>query len=110
VDILIQNSTREFVVILPGTNLGKATLRAKTIRTATMAAGAETCMGIALCYANDRFSPDNLLAQATAELARTRLPGADSICHVSGILAEDACQVSVEERAQLFGFLVKDTN
>ncbi len=110
VDILVRHSNHEFAAILPGTNLGKAILRAKTIRNAAMAAGIETRMGIALCYANDRFSPDNLLAQAEAELARTRQPGAEPICHVSGIRAEDACQVSVEERAQLFGFLVKDTN
>ena len=110
VDILVPRNNHEFAAILPGTNLGKAILRAKTIRNAAMAAGIETRMGIALCYANDRFSPDNLLAQAEAELARTRQPGAEPICHVSGIRAEDACQVSVEERAQLFGFLVKDTN
>ena len=110
VDILVQRHGHEFAVILPGTNLGKATLRAKTIRTATLAAGTDPRMGIALCYANDRFTPNDLLGQAEAELARTRQPGAEPICHVSGIRAEDACQVSVDERAQLFGFLVKDTN
>ena len=110
VDILVRRSEHEFAVILPGTNLGKAILRAKTIRTAILASNADPRLGIALCYANDRFSPGDLLAQAEAELARTKLPDAEPICHVSGIRAEDACQVSVEERAQLFGFLVKDTN
>lgn len=110
VDILVRRNDNRFAVILPGTNLGKAVLRAKSIRTATLAAGIDSRLGIALCYANDRFSPGDLLAQAEAELARTREPDAEPICHVSGIRAEDACQVSVEERAQLFGFLIKDTN
>ena len=110
VDILVRRSNHEFAVILPGTNLGKATLRAKNIRKATLAIDTAPRMGIALCYANDCFTPDSFLAQAEAEIVRTRQIGAEPICHVSGIRAEDACQVSVEERAQLFGFLVKDTN
>ncbi len=110
VDILVQMNDQEFAIILPGTNLGKATLRAKTIQQANHTHGANTRMGIAIYYANDRFTADDLLAQAQAELARSQQPGAEPICHVSGIRAEDACQVSVEERAQLFGFLVKDTN
>ena len=110
VDILVRRSNHEFAIILPGTNLGKATLRAKNIRKATLAIDTAPRMGIALCYANDCFTPDNFLAQAEAELVRTRQTGTEPICHVSGIRAEDACQVSVEERAQLFGFLVKDTN
>jgi len=110
VDIIVQINKHKFAIILPGTNLGKAILRAKTILNATLASNADSRMGIALYYANDHFSSDNLITQAEAELARTRKTSAEPICHVSGIRAEDACQVSVEERTQLFGFLVKDTN
>ncbi len=115
VDILARHNQAELAIILPGTNLGKAVQRAKAIQAALErrldrpAAGA--CrMGIALCYASDRLDADQFLALAEAELTRARRPGAAPICHVSGVRAEDACQVSVEERAQLFGFLVKDTN
>lgn len=109
-DTLVRRSNHEFAIILPGTNLGKATLRANKIRTVSLAIDTSPRMGIALCYANDCFTPDGLLALAEAELARTRQTGSNPICHVSEIRAEDTCQVSVEERAQLFGFLVKDTN
>jgi len=109
-DILVRRSNHEFAVILPGTNLGKSIMRANKIRKATLATDTATRMGIAICYANDHFTPDNFLAMAEEEIIRTRQLGAEPICHVSGIRAEDTCQVSVEERAQLFGFLVKDTN
>ena len=115
VDTLACHSGTVFAIVLPGTNLGKAVQRAKAIETAIgretgVTATGTVRMGIALCYASDRLEAEQLLAQAEAELDRARRPGADRICHVSGIRAEDACQVSVEERAQLFGFLAKDTN
>ena len=113
-DTLARHTQATFAIILPGTNLGKAVQRAKAIDTAigrqTKTTDNAARIGIALCYANDQFGAEQLLAQAEAELNRSRQPGADHICHVSGIRAEDDCQVSVEERAQLFGFLVKDTN
>lgn len=49
-----------------------------------------------------------VLKMAAAEDGRTPEEGDDRICHVPKMLEENSCQVTTEERAQLFSFLKKN--
>ena len=51
-----------------------------------------------------------VLKMAAAEPGRAPEEGDDPICHVPKTLGEDSCQVTTEERAQLFSFLKRESN
>ncbi len=98
-------------LIMPGTTVGKARKRAEEIR-ATLRNTAFTkgstgvppslALGIAVCHAYETIPADQLLALAEAELARAAKMGSDAICQSAAVRSEDSCQVTVEERAQLW--------
>jgi len=118
VDLLGRAHTNSLGLILPGTNVGKARKRAEEIRNSLRAASfteagkklrPTLAMGIAVCHAYEKISAGQLLANAEDELARAAKIGDEAICHAAPSRPEDSCQVTVEERAQLFSFLQKET-
>jgi len=118
IDLFSLDGQNHFALILPGTNVGKARNRAKEIQQiinhtdfslAEKKITPTATMGIAVCHAYDTLSASQLLDMAAEELDRALKSGPDSICHYSADRREDSCQVTVEERAQLFSFLQKDT-
>lgn len=114
IDILAPLPENRFALILPGTNLGKGLKRAEEIRTGLQTANFHNgtkplrpalAAGVAVCHAYDRLTAAELLNLAKEELLRAENEGNDTICHATASRLEDSCQVTVEERAQLFSFL-----
>ncbi len=98
-------------LIMPGTTVGKARKRAEemraTLRNTAFAKGTgavtpSLSLGIAVCHAYDTMAAEQLLALAEAELTRAATMGHDTICQNAAVRSEDSCQVTVEERAQLW--------
>ena len=111
VDLLSGYHKNGLALIMPGAAVGKARKRAEEIR-ATLRDTAFTkgatgvtptlALGIAVCHAYETIPADQLLALAEAELARAAKMGGDAICQSAAVRSEDSCQVTVEERAQLW--------
>lgn len=111
VDLLSGYHKNGLALIMPGAAVGKARKRAEEIR-ATLRSTAFTkgttgvppclALGIAVCHAYETIPADQLLALAEAELARAAKMGNDAICQSAAVRSEDSCQVTVEERAQLW--------
>ncbi|MFH1021694.1 MAG: diguanylate cyclase, partial [Pseudomonadota bacterium] len=98
-------------LIMPGATVGKARRRAEEIRTilrntdftkGATAAPPSLALGIAVCHAYETIPPDQFLTLAETELARAAKMGSDAICQSAAVRFEDSCQVTVEERAQLW--------
>ena len=91
---------------MPGASVGKARKRAEEIRTilrnSAFSKGTILALGIAVCHAYETVQADQLLALAEAELTRAVKMGNDAICQSAAVRTEDSCQVTVEERAQLW--------
>lgn len=111
VDLLSGYHKNGLALIMPGAAVGKARKRAEeiraTLRTAAFTKGATgvtptLALGIAVCHAYETIPADQLLALAEAELARAAKMGNDAICQSAAVRSEDSCQVTVEERAQLW--------
>lgn len=110
-DLLSGFQKNGLALIMPGAAVGKARKRAEEIR-ATLRNTAFTkgttdvrpslALGIAVCHAYETVPADLLLTLAEAELARAAKMGSDAICQSAAAHAEDSCQVTVEERAQLW--------
>jgi hypothetical protein len=102
-------------LFMPGATVGKARKRAENV-CAILRSGAflqeatgvasnqhpDLTLGIAVCHAYAPISADQLLLLAKAELARAARMGCDAISYSAALRAEDSCQVTVEERAQLW--------
>jgi len=110
-DLLSGFQKNGLALIMPGAAVGKARRRAEEMRTALRTAvftkgGAgvilSLALGIAVCHAYEAMEADRLLTLAEAELARATKLGSDAICQRAAAHAEDSCQVTVEERAQLW--------
>ena len=105
-DLLSGFQKTGLALIMPGASVGKARKRAEEIRTilrtAASSKGTSLALGIAVCHAYETIPPDHFLALAEAELARAAKMGNDAICQSAAARAEDSCQVTVEERAQLW--------
>jgi len=110
-DLLAGFQKNGLALIMPGAAVGKARRRAEEMRAALRnaafrkgAAGVapNLALGIAVCHAYEAMPADRLLALAEAELARAAKLGNDAICQRAAAHAEDSCQVTVEERAQLW--------
>ncbi|MHB8987508.1 MAG: hypothetical protein ACYC6S_01855 [Desulfobulbia bacterium] len=105
-DLLSGFQKTGLALIMPGASVGKARKRAEEIRTilrtAASSKGTSLALGIAVCHAYETIPPDQFLALAEAELARAAKMGNDAICQSAAARAEDSCQVTVEERAQLW--------
>lgn len=110
-DLLSGFQKNGLALIMPGAAVGKARKRAEEIRAAlrngaftkgTTAVRPSLALGIAVCHAYETVPADQLLTLAEAELARAAKMGNDAICQSAAAHAEDSCQVTVEERAQLW--------
>lgn len=117
VDVFARFDRTIFSIALPGTNLGKALQRAATIRNSLTAEpdlpggrkqNAWASIGIAVCHATDQMQIDTFLGAASRQLDRARKKAGGDICHAAQLRTDDACQVTVEERAQLFSLLIKE--
>ncbi|MGV1100403.1 diguanylate cyclase domain-containing protein [Thiovibrio sp. JS02] len=119
VDLLASWQDNGLALILPGTNVGKARKRAEEIRDRLRSFSANPArqdpapglaLGIAVCHAYDTISAEELLNLAEDALRRAANGNTPAICHAAAAgRPEDSCQVTVEERAQLFSFLQKET-
>ena len=110
-DMLSGFQKNGLALIMPGAAVGKARKRAEEIRATlrstdftkeTTAVSPSLAIGIAVCHAYETIAADQLLGLAEAELARAAKMGTDAICQSAAARAEDSCQVTVEERAQLW--------
>jgi hypothetical protein len=105
-DLLSGFQKTGLALIMPGTTVGKARKRAEEIRAilrnAAFSKGASLALGIAVCHAYETMTAEQLLTLAEAELARAAKVGNDAICQSAAARSEDSCQVTVEERAQLW--------
>jgi len=105
-DLLSGFHRNGLAVIMPGTTVGKARKRAEemraTLRSAPFAKSASLALGIAVCHAYETMAAEQLLTLAEAELTRAAKMGTDAICQSAAVRSEDSCQVTVEERAQLW--------
>jgi hypothetical protein len=59
-------------------------------------------MGLVVCHVFDNDSADSLLKKAEAELNRARKKGPGAICYRPPHSDQNFCQVTVEERAEIF--------
>jgi len=103
-DLLSGFQKNGLALIMPGTTVGKARKRAEEIRALLRNASksANLALGIAVCHAYETMAAEQLLNLAETELARAAKMGNDAICQSAAARAEDSCQVTVEERAQLW--------
>ncbi|MFA7383355.1 MAG: hypothetical protein WC001_07885 [Desulfurivibrionaceae bacterium] len=110
-DLLAGFQENGLSLIMPGSAVGKARRRAEEMRTAlrnaaflkgTTGVTPSLAMGIAVCHAYETIPAERFLALAEAELVRAAQMGGDAICQKAAAHAEDSCQVTVEERAQLW--------
>ena len=105
-DLLSGFKKNTLALIMPGATVGKARKRAEEIRailrTGAFSKGTNLALGLAVCHAYETMAADQLLGLAEAELARAAKMGNDAICQSAAVRAEDSCQVTVEERAQLW--------
>ncbi|MDA8163423.1 MAG: GGDEF domain-containing protein [Desulfobacteraceae bacterium] len=116
-DILLRCDAGRLAVILPSISLREATECAERIRSVLArelrlgeddAPAVTASIGIGLCYASDRISAETFAARVAQELERARQQGGNRVCRVIDSRAESSCQVSVEERTELFSIFLKD--
>jgi GGDEF domain-containing protein len=93
-------------ILLPGLNKNRALIQARAIHeTFTAKTAARVTSGLAVCVARAvPSSADLFINMAVKELLRADHEEGE-IFYSSEDAVEDGCQVSVEERAQLFSFL-----
>lgn len=97
-------------LLLPGLNRRKAAEQAGVIHAACTAAISEqTSVGLTVCVARDVPPADAFIARAATELDRAKEEGWQ-VFHSFQEQQEDLCQVTAEERAQLFSFLHGERN
>lgn len=116
-DTLARHDANTFSILLPGVNQGKALQRAKQLGKAIkheplVIDGKQhfytASLCVSTCHAYDKLSPGVFLETAAQKLIETTKNGDGGICQVSDTGREDSCQVTVEERVQLFGFLARE--
>jgi diguanylate cyclase (GGDEF)-like protein len=116
-DILLRCDAARLAIILPSISLREATDCAERIRQALarellldeeQAPALTASIGIGLCYAGDRISAETFAAKVARELERARQQGGNRVCRVIDSRADCSCQVSVEERAELFSIFLRD--
>ncbi|MEJ2032774.1 MAG: GGDEF domain-containing protein [Deltaproteobacteria bacterium] len=116
-DILLRCDIARLAVILPSISLREATDCAERIRQALarkpaigegQAPTVTASIGIGLCYAGDQISAETFAANVARELARARRQGGNQVCRVIDSRTDRSCQVSVEERAELFSIFLKE--
>ena len=116
IDTLARYDTKVFTVLLPGTNLGRAVQRAEAIRKNVKDEtlhGKEgpvpltVSIGIGIGHTTTvRLDASHFIARTEKELARAKKQGKDRVCHQSQIRNPQTCQVTAEERVQLFNLIL----
>jgi len=97
---------REVVaVLMADTSLGKARRRASAIQAALACSHQLLCCGLSVCHAHEPINAQELLQRTRRELDRATAIGNGALCHAALTTIDESCQVTVEERAQLFSFL-----
>jgi hypothetical protein len=99
-----------FALLLPGLNRNRALHKARAIHHCLCAAAAcQVKIGLAVCLARAVPGADEFMAMATRELHKS---GHDTggIFYSFQEETDDSCQVTAEERAQLFRFAGKGKN
>lgn len=98
-------------IILPETNLGRGLGCAEAILEAfrkNLPPGpgypvpSAAVIGMVVCHVFDNYSADTLLKKAEAELKRAGKKGPGAICYHTPRPDQNFCQVTVEERAEIF--------
>lgn len=115
-DILLECHLSRLAIILPSISLREATDCGERIRqtlAGTLPLEGDkpeltASMGIGIYYAGDRIPAGTFAAKVARELERARQQGGNRICWTIDSRADCACQVSVEERAELFSIFLKD--
>lgn len=92
-------------VLLPATSLGKARRRAAALQNAVASGAQPLCCGLSVCHAHEPLSAEEFLHRTRQELERATGLGNGALCHAALATIDESCQVTVEERAQLFSFL-----
>lgn len=95
-------------VLLPATSLGKARRRAAAIQAALANGPHLSCCGLSVCHAHEPLTAQEFLQRTRLELERATAMGNGALCHAALATVDESCQVTVEERAELFSFLAKD--
>lgn len=112
IDVAARYGGEEFVVILPTTGLVKAVEVAERLRLAIkkeppvlkgLPVTITASFGVAMAFALGDMTAEVLIKMADEELYRAKKEGRDRVCHVPLSRPPKSCQVTVEERAQLFG-------
>ncbi len=102
-DVIADVSPGRVAFILPGTGLGRAVSRAGRILDELRNHKPFTpFIGAAACYPDDTNSAVDFLNRAETELKKAIRKKTPCVCHDSGSRLENSCQVTVEERTQLF--------
>lgn len=107
-DTVASCDEQTIAVLLPATSLGKARRRAAAIQAALASGPHLSCCGLSVCHAHEPLNAEEFLQRARQELERALALGNGALCHAALATVDDSCQVTVEERAQLFSFLAKD--
>jgi len=112
IDIAARYGGEEFVVILPATGLVKAVEVAERLRLAIknqpltlkgLPMTITASFGVTMASASGDITPEVLIKMADEELYRAKKEGRDRVCYAPVSRPPKSCQVTVEERAQLFG-------
>ena len=104
-DTVLPCDEQSIAVLLPATSLGKARRRAAAIQAALANGPQLLCCGLSVCHAHEPLSAEEFLQRTRQELDRATGIGNGALCHAALATADESCQVTVEERAQLFSFL-----
>lgn len=111
---LARHAADTLALVLPGTNLGRGLYYAaeilknakrKLLPDLEPNRGPQVIMGVVVCHAFDNLNPEALLRLGEKELQRAGEKGPGAICHFMPRSEGNFCQVTVEERAELLGFL-----
>ncbi len=99
---LAQHDESTLSLLLPGYNLQKSLRQAAAIMELLSALQIE--IGLSVCMFRNIPTPETFVTMTEIELKRAATDNKD-ICHSMQDGAEDSCQVTAEERSQLFSFL-----
>lgn len=92
-------------ILLPGVNKKRALRRARAIQDALNSTMPHrVSIGLTVCTAREIPQTDVFIKMTAEELHKSEKAGG-KICHRAEEAEDDVCQVTAEERAQLFSFL-----
>lgn len=99
---LAQHDDSTLSLLLPGYNLKKSLRQAAAIQKSL--SPQQTTIGLAVCMFRNIPGAETFINMAEEELRRAETDKKD-ICHSESNTEDNSCQVTAEERSQLFSFL-----